>query len=45
MMNARAEAIIALFQGFGLRSLVSQRLERDEVLAVLRQTIQHIVEH
>lgn len=45
MMNARAEAIVALFQGFGLRSLVSQRLERDEVLAVLRQTIQHIVEH
>ncbi len=44
MMNARAQAIIALFQGFGLRSLVSQQLQRDEVLAVLKQIILHIVE-
>lgn len=43
-MLARREAIIALFYGLSLRGLVSSRLHRDEVLTVLRRTIQQIVE-
>lgn len=43
-MLARRETIIALFYGLSLRGLVSSRLHRDEVLTVLRRTLQQIVE-